>query len=95
MTENIDVEDNPDNNRYEIRVGGTLAGIVEYETGDDIVALVHTEIFDAFEGQGLAPELVSSALDDIRARNLLVQPVCPYVNRYIRRHPEYGDLVAE
>jgi len=27
-------------------------------------------------------------------RGLKVRPLCPFVSLYIRRHPEYADLVA-
>jgi predicted GNAT family acetyltransferase len=37
---------------------------------------------------------VADALDDIRSRGLKVVPLCPFVAAYIRRHPEYEDLVA-
>jgi uncharacterized protein len=37
---------------------------------------------------------VRGALDDMRARGLKVAPVCPFVAAYIRRHPEYADLVG-
>jgi uncharacterized protein len=37
---------------------------------------------------------VADALDDIRSRGLQVVPLCPFVAAYIRRHPEYEDLVT-
>ena len=33
-------------------------------------------------------------LDEARSRGLRVVPTCPYVASYIRKHPEYADLVA-
>ena len=47
-----------------------------------------------FEGRGLGGRLVVGALDDIRARGLLTVPLCPFAAEYIRRHPEYQDLVG-
>jgi predicted GNAT family acetyltransferase len=38
--------------------------------------------------------LVEAALTDIRVRGLRVVPLCPFVAGYIRRHPEYADLVG-
>ena len=40
-------------------------------------------------------QLVSGVLDDIRARGLEVVPLCPFAAAYIRRHPEYADLVED
>ena len=88
-----EVADNPDESRYEIRVDGELAGILVYHARPGLIALVHTEIAEPFEGRGLAKELVEQALADLRERGLAVLPFCPYVNRYLREHPEQVDLV--
>ena len=89
----IDIHDNPDATRYEIVVDGVLAGFARYVPRKGRVVMVHTEIGDAYEGQGLAGRLVQWALDDLRTRGLQVVPLCPYVARYIDKHPEYDDLV--
>ena len=38
--------------------------------------------------------LVRGALDIIRARNEKVQPRCPFVSAFIRKNPQYRDLLA-
>lgn len=90
----MSVVDNPAELRYELEVDGTLAGILRYRTEPGIVVLVHTDVDPAFEGRGLGGQLVAGALDDIRARGLQVVPHCPFAAAYIRRHPEYADLVG-
>jgi uncharacterized protein len=87
--------DQPDAGRYEAFVGDTLAGIVEYEDVDGERALKHTEVFDAFEGKGVGSQLAREVLDDLRSRGILVRPFCPFIAGWIRRHPEYLDIVAE
>jgi uncharacterized protein len=89
------VTDNPGENRFEISVDGELAGFVQYRAKPGLIALIHTEIDDRFEGQGLGGQLIAHALDDARARELAVLPFCPFANAYIQRHPEYIDLVPE
>lgn len=91
----IVVADAPEAERYEIRSGGELAGFVTYRLRPGLIAFVHTEIEDRFEGQGLGGRLVSHALADARARGLDVLPFCPFANAYVKRHPEYVDLVPE
>jgi predicted GNAT family acetyltransferase len=90
----VRVEDNPGELRYELRVDGELAGEIRYRTQPGSVVLVHTEIEPALEGQGLGTVLVRGALEDIRSRGARVVPQCPFVAAYIRRHPEYADLVT-
>lgn len=88
------VRDNPELQRYEAIVDGELAGSVFYRELDDALILVHTEVEEAFEGQGIGSRLVAATLDDIRARRLRMRPFCPFVKAYLERHPEYDDLIA-
>ena len=90
----VKVVDNPDRRRYEAYVGEELAGIVTYRTRPGVVVLVHTEIYDQFEGQGVGSRLVAAVLGDLRARGLKIEPVCPFVTAYLERHPEHADLVV-
>lgn len=79
--------------RFEISVDGVRAGLTQFVDRDGQRIFFHTEVGDEFEGQGLAGELVSGALDATRKAGLRVVPVCPYVKRYVGRHEEYVDLV--
>jgi predicted GNAT family acetyltransferase len=88
------VVDNPAELRYELEVDGTLAGILRYRTEPGVVVLVHTDVDPAFEGRGLGGRLVAGALEDVRARALHVVPHCHFAAAYIRRHPEYAELVG-
>lgn len=89
------VTDNPSASRYELHVGTDLAGLVEYKLGHSgtVISLLHTKVDDAFQGQGLAGHLARYSLDDARKRGLSVLPFCPYINSWIKKHPEYTDLV--
>ncbi len=89
----IEVRDAPARRRFEIVVDGDVAGFALYREHGDRIAFTHTEVSDRYEGRGLAARLVASALDEVRARSKSVLPYCPYVRRYISRHPEYVDLV--
>ena len=54
-----------------------------------------TEVEPGFEGGGLAGRLARYSLDDARKRQLAVLPFCLYVQSWIKRHPEYADLVPQ
>jgi uncharacterized protein len=88
------VRDNPDLQRYEAIVDGELAGSLFYRAREDELVLVHTEVEEAFEGQGIGSRLIAATLDDVRARGLRMRPFCPFVQAYLERHPEYDDLLA-
>lgn len=55
----------------------------------------HTEVHTGHEGKGFGSTLVRGALDHIRAQGKTAIPICPYAMNYIRRHPEYRDVVRE
>jgi len=89
-----EVTNNAAQSRYEIRLDGKLAGFAEYKLTGTKTVFTHTEIDDAFEGHGLGSTLVVGALDDVRRSGRRAVPLCPFVKRYVERHPEYQDLVT-
>jgi predicted GNAT family acetyltransferase len=91
---NVTVRDNPGELRYELLVDGDVAGQIRYTSAGDVLTLVHTDVSPSLEGEGLGGRLVRETLDDIRARGLGIVPLCPFVSSYVRRHPEYADLVT-
>jgi predicted GNAT family acetyltransferase len=85
--------DNPDAARYEAHVGADLAGFAAYRWRGERIVFTHTEVDPAFEGQGIGSALARFALDDVRSRGLIAVPLCPFISAYLRRHPEYADIV--
>lgn len=90
----IAVRDVPERGRYQVSVGGEVAGFVTYHDAGQVRTFLHTEVAAAFEGRGVGSALVHRALDDTRQRGLAVRPACPFVAAWIRRHPDYLDLVV-
>lgn len=90
----------PEQQRYEIRDdeadGDGLAGFAEYRLPDDVhVDFVHTEVDDAYAGQGLAGHVVEFALEDVRAQGKRIVPHCPYVAKWIKKHPGRFDDITD
>ncbi|WP_375002488.1 GNAT family N-acetyltransferase [Aeromicrobium sp. CTD01-1L150] len=93
-TEPVSVRNVPEKHRYEIWIGEGLAGFAQYRLPDDQhVDFVHTEIDPAYGRRGLAAQLVADALADVRAQGKRIIPHCPYVAKYLQKHPGYEDLV--
>jgi predicted GNAT family acetyltransferase len=84
----IEVTDRPEEQRWELLVDGEHAGQIEYRSRGRRVAMIHTEV-------ELASELITRALGDARSRGLQVLPHCPLVREYVKRHPEFVELVPE
>jgi uncharacterized protein len=89
-----EVRNNPTENRYEVWADDELAGYAQYVLSRGRTAFVHTEVYDSYEGLGLGDRLARAALDDARARGLVVMPFCPFIAGFIERHlDQYRDLV--
>jgi predicted GNAT family acetyltransferase len=89
------VRDDPDNHRYVLEVGGEVVGLAVYHLRGGRYIFVHTEIGPGHEGEGLGSILARTALDDVRDKGAKIVPLCPFISAFIRRHPEYEDMIDE
>jgi hypothetical protein len=90
----VRVVDNRTEKRYEAWVGEELAAVAEYRRAPQRVIFFHTETDPAFSGKGIGQRLARAALDDVRAHGMVITPKCPFIAAFVRRHPEYQDLVV-
>jgi predicted GNAT family acetyltransferase len=77
VKDSTEISDAPDRDRYELSVEGQTVGFTEYRTRPGLIAFLHTEIDERFEGRGLGDTLIRFALEDARSRDLDVLPFCP------------------
>jgi predicted GNAT family acetyltransferase len=82
-----DVHDNRAASRYELDVEGAVA-FVDYVRTPDAIRLVHTEVPTALEGRGIGSRLVKGVLEDVRRQGLEVIVRCPFIEAYLKKHPE-------
>ena len=95
MTDALVISNNVDGHRYEASKGGKIAAIAEYNLLSEAIMFTHTEVMPEFEGQGVGSAIARHVLDEARANGKHVIPVCQFIAGYIRKHPEYLDLVPE
>jgi predicted GNAT family acetyltransferase len=86
--------DNPARCRYEMVVDGEIA-FVDYADSGAHLVLKHTEVPQTLAGRGVGSILARSVLEDIRRRGLMVVPECEFVAAFIKRHPDFADVVAD
>ncbi|AFD25983.1 GNAT family N-acetyltransferase [Deinococcus gobiensis] len=94
MTGDLQVRNDAAQSRYELTQGGEVLGYAEYEAQGDTLDFTHTQVSEEHQGEGLGERLVRGALDDVRAQGQKVIASCPFVGSFIRKHAEYGDLLA-
>jgi predicted GNAT family acetyltransferase len=89
----IRLEDNGSRGRYVLEgTGGAVAEMTFSRTGEHLIIIDHTEVPDAFRGQGVGLRLVSKAVEDARAAGTRIIPLCPFALAQFRRHPEWEDV---
>ncbi len=88
----VRVVDNPAQRRFEAVIGGQLARL-DYQRRGGTIVLEHVVVPESLQGRGVAAELTRTALDAARGQDLRVVPHCSYVIAWLRRHPEYADLI--
>lgn len=94
MNAEIEREDGPTKGRYLVRgAGGAVAELTFTKVGSSQLIIDHTEVPDAFRGQGVGLRLVSRAVEDARAAGKTVIPLCPFAAAQFRRHPEWADVL--
>ena len=79
--------------RFELAVDGRTA-FSQYKLAPGTITFMHTEVPKEFEGQGIGSKLVRGELEAVRARGLKVVAKCPFVAGYIKKHPEFQDLLV-
>ncbi|AMM25067.1 GNAT family N-acetyltransferase [Variovorax sp. PAMC 28711] len=95
MATDIVFNNNTAQHRYEATVDGRLAGFAEYNLLTDAIMFTHTEVLPENEGKGIGSAIARHVLDDARAQKRHVIPVCQFIAGYIRKHPDYVDLVRD
>jgi len=78
--------------RFETTVDGHVCEL-DYQLEGDTMVILHTGVPAAVGGRGIAAALTEMALNTARERGWRVRPLCSYAVVYLRRHPEYADLV--
>ena len=53
----------------------------------------HTRVFNGYEGQGIARQMVMAAVDFARENNRTILPVCSYAKAVLTRTDEYQDVL--
>ncbi len=86
------VRDNPQRHRFEMETDAGVA-FASYRRDGNTLTIYHTEVPRAAGGHGLGSQLVSGALDLVRAQGDKVIATCPFVRAFLQRHPDYADVM--
>ena len=91
----ITTRNNPERSRFEVLDADTVIGQAAYvdDVGLGQRIFYHTVIDEEYGGRGLAGVMAAQALDETVAAGLMIVPVCPYIKKYLGKHPGYAASV--
>jgi predicted GNAT family acetyltransferase len=92
--ETFKINNNKDRQQFQVLVDGELA-FLEYRMHDGRIVLMHTEVPEKLGGRGIGSALAAYSLNYARENHLPVKVYCPFVLSYLKRHPEYDDLIVK
>jgi predicted GNAT family acetyltransferase len=92
----IRLEDTSSKGRYFMRTAtGDEAEMTFSKAGENLIIIDHTEVPDAFRGQGAGLRLVTRAVEDMRAAGKRIIPLCPFAAAQFRKHAEWADVLKQ
>lgn len=90
--ESYNVINNQQRQQFQVSAQGET-GFLEYRLHEGAIVLMHTEVPEKLGGRGIGTVLAAAAFDYAKNHQLKVKVYCPFVKKYLDRHPELNDLV--
>ncbi len=90
----MDVQHDPNRHRFFLEVSGGTAELGYRRLDERTVDLLHTQVPDEAAGQGIGGKLAKAAFTWARQSGVKVVPTCPFVRKWLERHPDEQDLVT-
>jgi len=68
---------------------------IEHILAQERIFLAHTEVPIGLEGNGYGSAIIAKALEDVKERGSTLVPLYPFLARYIKKNPEWKELVLK
>lgn len=85
---------NQEKKRFELEAEGHIAFIDYIINRDNIMFLTHTEVPKELAGKGIGKELVKKTLEYLQDNDHKLAPICPFVSAYVKKNPEWKEILA-
>lgn len=90
--EDIGLINNQPIHNFELVVDGYRA-FIDYKQKGNKMYLIHTEVPAELKGKGVAEAIVQKTLVYLKENQLILVPLCSYVQTFLKRHPEWNFLL--
>ncbi len=89
------VQINKDKKRFELTADGNMATLYYEPYEPSVWSLTHTLVPDPLKGKGIGSGLVRQVLEYCKEKQIRIIPECTFVVSYIKKHPEWKELLFE
>ncbi|MEZ5009111.1 MAG: GNAT family N-acetyltransferase [Chitinophagales bacterium] len=91
---NVQIEQSATKGRaFYLKNDQTLAEMTFSKAGSELIIIDHTEVDDSLRGQGIGRKLLDKIIEMVRANNLKVLPLCPYVKSVFDKDASIRDVL--
>ncbi|HEX8009806.1 MAG TPA: GNAT family N-acetyltransferase [Casimicrobiaceae bacterium] len=88
------VDNDTAHHRFLVRLPEGEGELVYHRLAPHTLELVHTGVDPNLRGRGVAEALAETAIAYARGHAMRIVATCPYVQRWLAKHPEHNDLVV-
>ena len=62
--------------------GESEIGFIKFEVENDVLKIISTVVYDAYQGKGYAKTLMKECERYVREKGYKVEPICSYAKKY-------------
>ena len=73
--------------------GNILAEMVYSMPSPNKMIIEHTEVSEELKGKNVGNQLVHTAIEYARTKNIKIIPLCPFASSVFKKKPEYADVL--
>jgi len=88
------VENDTERHRFLVRLPEGEGQLIYKQLAPHTLELVHTEVDPKLRGHGVAEAIAEAAVAHARDHGMRIVATCPYVQRWLEKHPEHKDLIV-
>jgi predicted GNAT family acetyltransferase len=83
------------NDKISLKKDNDELGYILFNLANNQITILHTIVYEKFEGFGYASELTLKLFQYAKENNYKIKPVCSYTIGWIKRHQEWSDIINE
>ena len=88
-----DVQHDRSARRFSICIEGQQSEL-DYTLDGGTMTITHTGVPHGLSGRGIGSALAAAAFEEARAEGWRVRPSCSFAAGWVKRNPQYADLLA-